>query len=590
MNRRSTYCCLFVVLLLAIVVSSAYRGIFSDDTNMYINHAGQIYDAHRLQSGESRSVASILYASLIALSYTLVGKTLLATHLFPFLLAVSTPPLFFLALQRLTGEWLWALAGTILYMFYPTNLVWLNQNLTEPIFVFVTVLAMLLISLSKGRSRFLVVVGLVVALLPFARLFDGLLFVLCAGVAIIYQERKQFPVKWLVITLLAGVGLHVLVLAVLHSSPLEYYRYIRQMSAYDTGAVNYTGDLTNIARTVAAVKIFLQWFLGGKLALLVVPLSGVGMYQAMRREQLFPALCLVGYSGFLLFVLGQRQVDILFTRLATKILPALVLLLVVGAKTTTDWFCGHWISKQRLASVLAAVTFLLFFSGFGVWAMKRNTSFLFMMSDIIPSAPLRHILRSHPVNVLDTNREEIYRQVLGEYRPSYRSKVAQEAFETQLPQQAQAQADFAYRANFLDGEQWKLHVWQLTGTSSLWTPEYPGHIGAFPYGAGGMLIYKFLFERKIQTVTLSDVHTQWEAGDVVRMWTSPDGEHWTLRYDDPLRYQETYYHHVFEHEFTDAQAMYVKYEFYAGDASRTGNDNRGAALQALFLAVNFQEK
>ena len=90
---------------------------------------------------------------------------------------------------------------------------------------------------------------------------------------------------------------------------------------------------------------------------------------------------------------------------------------------------------------------------------------------------------------------------------------------------------------------------------------------------------------------MSDIHTQWGLGDVTKMWTSTDGEHWTLRYNDwNVHYTKDYYYQFFADEFKDCKTLFIKYYFYAGDQTRTGNDNRGASLEEFAFAVTYKEK
>ena len=101
------------------------------------------------------------------------------------------------------------------------------------------------------------------------------------------------------------------------------------------------------------------------------------------------------------------------------------------------------------------------------------------------------------------------------------------------------------------------------------------------------MIYEFLFPHPVRTVTISDVHSQWEPGDIVRLWISENGKDWTLQYDDDVRYKKTYYHNTFEYSPNGISKLYVKYYFYAGDRARANDDNRGASLEQFSLAATF---
>jgi tetratricopeptide (TPR) repeat protein len=150
----------------------------------------------------------------------------------------------------------------------------------------------------------------------------------------------------------------------------------------------------------------------------------------------------------------------------------------------------------------------------------------------------------------------------------------------------------SYTDDFRNPEKFLKDSYSVKGNSKLWSPDFPGHLGAFPYKAEATLIYKFQTESKIDQVIIEDVHTQWGfhnsrqwIGDIVRMWTSIDGNHWTLRYDDKKRWGVVKYSQVFDTEFDDQQEFYIKYYFYAGDPNRGNNDNRGASLAEFSVDI-----
>lgn len=238
-------------------------------------------------------------------------------------------------------------------------------------------------------------------------------------------------------------------------------------------------------------------------------------------------------------------------------------------------------------------------------SFRLNATFFRYMADIIPSSSLSAIIRHQPIYeqaqreaikfagppnlAKNAFREEVIKVVLGAYRPSYRSKLAAYAWEIGLPESARQKAGFSYYEPFTNEEQWKQAAFRIEGTSALWTAAHPDRIGAFPLGAEGTVIYKFTFPQSAQKITISDAHTQWGPGDIVRMWISYNGRDWVLQYDDDIRYQKTYYHHDIAPLPDNVLEFYVKYYFFAGDASRAQDDNRGASLEQFSIAVTLNQ-
>ena len=589
-GRTFDIACLVLLCFLAIFVSTSYRGIFSDDTRGYVDLGEFAYTQHRWGTElGSESVASILYPLSITVVFPFFGRTLVASHAIPFLLAVLTPLLFYALLRRIFNHWLWAFGGTLLFICYPTNIVYLNQNLTEPVFVFCAVLTMLLLEYAKKRPAFLIAVGIASSLMVLARLFDGMMFsAIVFLVLLLHWFKKSFETRWLFWSVVAFIGVQLVCSFVLRFSLFEYWNYFSHMVGDRNSS--YTQGLPAMLRTKAAIKSYLTWYFGGKLFPFLVGLLLLGIVSTFRRAVFYPFFIVSAYSLFLFIGLGGRQIEPYLLRLSVKVIPALVVLLVGGGKMLYE-ILFH---KVRIAAYSFLVLTLLLV---GHFCYTKNIAYFAVMADIIPPASFLQIIRhnsSIPTQEYELEnkiniREEIHKEVKGFYRSSYLSRQAKSAFEEKVPQQLQTMADFSYHDDFTDGIRWKNDAILVEGNSLLWTDTYPEHLGAFPAGADGTVVYKFTFPKSLEKVSISDIHTQWEHGDIVRMWTSVDGKHWILRYDNDLRYQKTYYHQVFEQDFDGLREMYVKYYFYAGDTSRKNGDNRGASLKEFFLSADFQQ-
>lgn len=590
-QHTTTIVCCIALTMLAAFASFVYRGIYPDDLPRYSRWAEAVFSHKGLGSDDPDSIASILFHALIALAYKLLGKDLLAAHFFPYVFATITPMVMFLLLRQILKHSLWACLGSIAYMLFPTNFIWTNQPLTEPIFLFWLIVTMWLVELSKTRHAFLVLVGIAAALMSFARLFDGLLYATLAGLSIIIQHRQRFPVKWMIGAILGFLGTHIVASLLFEYSLLQYYDYYCQMLHYPYE------NTSSMMKTMTAIKIFMRWYFG-LFTPVFLGVIVVGFIDTLRKNIVFPALCLSGYAGFILLLYQGRYVDTFDLRLGVKMIPSLIVLLISGVK----WGYDRLLARKTQRDVLAAYVFLAgMVTIFCITSIQKNRAFVAFMSDIIPSSSFSSIIRHRPVYeqaqreaalfaqdpdfVAKAFREAVIKVVRGAYRLSYRSKIAEKAWKNRLPELDRRDADFSYYDAFTNGEQWKKAAFHIEGTSTLWTAAHPDRIGAFPSRTEGTVIYKFTFPQHAQKITISDVHTQWEPNDVVRMWISYNGHDWVLQYDDDLRYKKTYYHHELEYIPANASELYVKYYFFAGDASRANDDNRGASLEQFSLAV-----
>ncbi|GAK57900.1 4-amino-4-deoxy-L-arabinose transferase and related glycosyltransferase of PMT family [Candidatus Vecturithrix granuli] len=581
------------LFIIAGAVSLSYRSIWGTDIRGYIYRADAIYFNHQLPSAIG-AISSVLYPVNIALAYPLVGHTLLATHLFNLLMWLLTPILFFFLLRRMLHNDIWAWIGAIIYLGYPTNFVLLNQNSTEVVLVFWLMVTFLLIEYGRTRPALLSLVGITCALMVLTRLFDGLLFTGILGIAICYDHRKRLPVRWLALGIMLFIGVQWVFSVILGYSLLETYdKYIRLgVDAYFLPTEqNSSGDRGVILNALA----YTRWFLGKKWAPMFLLCIVPGCVHLLRKNRTAPAAAFLAYSMFLVFFLGGVFREPFFLRQAVKVIVPLVIVLICGAKMWYDWLNQ---ALGRTGKWIAPSVFVIIFLGCASLFYHQNSVFIMIMEDIIPPSSLLKIIRSNPelpvfppTGTEDVElRENMIKAVTGAYRPSYLSRVAQQAWEKGLPHQERAQADFAYHATFEDETSWRTDGVKITGTSPLWLAERPGHLGAFPYQAEATLVLMFTFPQKAQKIMISDIHSQWSPGDVLRMWTSSDGQRWTLRHDYALRYRKMYYHEELTEEIAGIKTLYVKYYFYAGDPSRDASDNRGAALDEFSLAVTFQSK
>lgn len=611
-----------LIFFISFFVSSSYRGIAHDEGiggfragAMRILARQPIFDAEK-EGGDPKDPARLIYIVLIAIGHKIFGFNLVAYHIFPYILQILNPCLFFIVVFRFYKSVWWGLAGTLLFIVHPFILVHLNQQHNHPIFMFFLLMLLLLFESALQNPKLLTIFGVIASLLILTRFEGGVIFVtLFYGIYILYRWKIGIPVRWLILSFGALLVTHS-VFAVSFGFPIHYPIYY--MSHLLQRQADYSARFSYYALTRQAMRIFLNWFFCGKLiAPFLVLLIGIGAFDQMKKRIFHPILLFVPYFLFLLFIYNGRF-DAAYLAVATFCVPGFILLLLRGIQVVSS-FCSGLLLRTpqnnpsqgknlRLSSVfqhfisVAIVLVLLGFFGRSMYSLTIITE------DGIPASTMWRIVKYNPPmpgnplykepyaqlsreeNFPIKLREELYKTVRGNYRSWYLNTLGKYAFEHNLPEKTRIHADFSYADDYDSQDKWEADRYHVDGTSPLWNDERPGRIGAFPLGKSGSFVYKFDFPKPIDHVTISDIHTQWGFGDVTKMWTSTDGEHWTLRYNNwNVRYTEDYYYQFFEDEFDGQKSLFVKYYFFAGDKTRTDDDNRGSSLEEFSLAVKYRE-
>ncbi len=609
---------LFMIFLLSVVISTSYRGITHDE-----GIGGFRWAAERIVANEplvndsdvaegSRALkypARLIYSLFIALGYKLVGINLLAYHVFPFVFQVVNPLLFFWVVLRFSNRLWWSFGGTILFLFHPFNFVYLNQPHNHPFFVCILLCLVLVFQQALRCPKWLLLSGILSTLLIVTRFEGGCIFVtLLYGLYLFERRSSGIPVKWL----FGSIGMLLLVYVIFALSldfPLQYPIYY--LSLVFRRQAEYGSGFSYHELTLRAIRIFMYWFFGGKF---FAPLLGglviLGIVEQFRQRIFFPTALFFPYFFFLVFIYNGRF-DATYLAVATFCIPWYVLLLLSGIQMISRFLSrllkssfrrGLSYRKVNLNHSLPIFMVFIICVVFG----RATYSLMLITEDAIPASTLWRIIRANPPmprNPLyqETRiplsqheeyeielREELIKAVRGRYRSWYIHKIGQYAFKHGFPEKARGNTDFVYVDDFESPEKWETDRSSIASSSPLWSQRYAGRLGAFPYGKEGFFIYKFDFAKPIESVTISDLHTQWGIGDVTKMWTSTDGEHWTLRYHNwNVHYTEDPYYQFFPDEFKGYSTLYIKYFFHAGDKTRTGNDNRGASLEEFSLAVNY---
>lgn len=609
--RIHIFGCLLAIFLCSLVINSVYRGIAHDGGLSYLEGAKVILagdpllDPHQ-NLGSPKYPARFVYIALIALATRIVGVTLLALHLFPFLIQLINPCLVFLLVARTMCSVKWGLFGALLFSLHPFSVVSLNHHSEGPIFLCLLLFLMLFSDLAGRHVAKAIFSGVCAALLILTRFEEGLLFLffLILPQVLSHWRSKTFW-AW---SALAGASFAavIVICAVIFQFPIFYpAQYlpalIHRQERYGEGTSFY-------GLTKQALIVFVQWYLCGKfLAPLLVLLSGIGVFEAIKRRHWQLLGMCFPYLGFLLFVYNARTTPTNMVTFAF-ITPAFLILVLSGLRLLFQ-DCAHKCSAWRagrsaychIGLIAISVAMVMFFS--------RSAYRLGQLSDeVIPASSFWRVAQANPPlpghpdyhepfvrltreeRFFFKYREELYRAVRGRYRAWNLAAIGHYAFEKDFPALARQHADFSYFDDYDSPEQWQRDRYHQEGSSLLWTPAHPGRLGAFPTGSDGTFVYEFDLPRPIDTVVISDTHTQWGPRDRVELWTSPDGQKWTRRYGEHgARFKDDHYYQFFEDEFEGTSTLYVKYYFRAGDKGRAPDDNRGASLKRFEVAITYAQ-
>ncbi len=603
MRTRTEYLLIGAIIIIAVFVTSSYRGIAHDEgIGGFHDGAIRILNGQPLLDKETpflKEPARLMYIVLIALSYKLLGINLVALHFFPYLLQIFNPFLFYVIVRRFFNNIWWGFVGAVFFIFHPFAFVYLNEQHNHPVFLFFLLLLFLLFESILQNPKMLILFGVLSSLLILTRFEDGIIFVASLYGAYILQRWKDgIPFGWLVGSFGAGI-VTFLFCAWLFGFPVFYYAYY--IPAVLERQENKARDFSWLQLTMMGVKNYISFFFCGRwLAPFLLVFAAIGCWKSFKTWTLLPLAIFLPHFAFLTLVYnGRHQVNA--SAVAALLVPGFILLLLKGIETINT-ILPQKSAAWRQAIIPSVVLILLVFFVRGDYALA------ILAEDSQPASTMWHIVTANPPLPGNPSyqkefiqltpeyrkpvllREQIYKAVRGRYRSWYIHRIGEEAFERNLPEHARATADFSYFDDYESPEMWEQDRGNLEGGSPLWNTQYPGRIGAFPVGESGTFIYKFTFPTPIEHVTLSDVHTQWGFGDVTKMWTSTDGQNWTLRYDNwNVHFRQDYFYQFFQDEFDGHTVLYVRYFFHAGDPGRSRNDNRGASLEEFSLAVTYKK-
>ena len=608
---------LIVLFLFSIAANSWYRGIAHDEgLGGYCNGAAKILNGEPLvapgnELKDSRYPARLLYMIFIAIAVKLVGWNLVALHLFPYLIQLFNPLLFFIAARRFFNDTKWAFAGALLFLVHPFNVVFLNQQYSSPFFDFLLLILVILFQSAIAHPKHLIWFGICLSFLLLTRLEDGIIFASWLYLAYFLHCWKRLHWKWLAASVGTLLLTHALV-AWYFQFPISYpIHAIRRILRFQA---NYGAGMSYIDLTKAAIRNFTTWYFGGRFfAPFIVALLFIGIVKQLKTHIYYPICLFLPHFLFLAFVYNGRR-DIGMLTQPQTVIP-FILIVLTGIRMVNEFYVTFIKKYPRFsrscqatqysvcANLFSIVAIVVLLGVFSVKAYQLG----YLIQDMIPASTIWQIVKTNPplpgnpsyqepaVKLTEEIilpirlREEIYRSVSGKYRAEHFQEISQYVAENHLFERALAQADFSYVETYDSKERWEADRRNVTGDSPLWNDEYPGKLGAFPLHASGSFEYHFTFPRPIEYVIIQDTHSQWGPKDRMQLWTSSNGKEWIARYDDSrARYKHERYYQFFDNEFDGQTTLFIKYEFYSGDVERKGNDNRGANLDEFGLLVKYR--
>ncbi len=593
-QRRTVVVIGLAIFFLSLAVSSLHRGTI-DDGALEIDGAegARIVSAHQVSFVFSdkekiddemvvklpthklvKIPARLTYLLSIAIGYKIFGISLLALHFFPYVLQIINPCLFFIIAYRFSKSTWWGLTGALFFIFHPFNLLWLNIPYNSPIFMCFLLIMILLYDSAVKNPKWLIIFGVVAVLLMLTRFEEGGMFVvLLYGAYIVHRRSTGIPVRWILLSV--GVLLVTYsMFAFYFGFPLEYPIYY--LPTLLQRQAMYRADFSFYQLTIQAFRAFLYWYFCGKfMAPFLVMLIIIGAFAQVRKRIFYPMAIFLPHVSFLLLVANVRY-DLVGLKGQPYSVPGFILLLLSGIQIVSN-YCSTLFLRVRQRNLLrvkrpigfssvqrsVGVIIIVVIMG-GVFRSAYSLSLI--VEDVLPATTMWRIAKYNPplpgnplykepyiqlspeerIPVLP--REEVYKAVQGNYRSWYLHQIGKYAFKQRFSEHARSLADFSYFDDYGSKDKWETDRYHVEGDSPLWNDEFPGRIGAFPFGKGGSFVYKFDFSSPIDDVIISDTHTQWWGfgGDVTKMWTSTDGEHWTLRYNNwNVRYTKDYYYQFF---------------------------------------------
>ncbi|MCP4400618.1 MAG: glycosyltransferase family 39 protein [bacterium] len=600
-RKKSAYLLLAIILCVSFFASSSYRAITHDEGLVFAERAVRLLNNQSIfdenSPNQTKNPARILYTAFIAASYKLLGINLTAAHLFPYLLQILNPGLFFLLASHFYSTWVGAI-GALFFTFLPFNFVCLNTQHNHAVFMFLLLMLIGIMEFSLKQPKWCAAAGIIAALLILTRFTDGVIFVFLIYAHYLMTQRKT--------GFLGRVFLgNVLSLVVTYSAFALWFDFPILYSIYYIPHLferqaEYTSLFSWEAATKSAVRSIVNWYLFGKfLAPCLAGLVGIGLFFQIQRRHFLPLLLWAPHLLFMMLIFGARYDLANLEPLSFSTIGFLLLSLEGGQRVFA--YC-----RQRASGLWQHVIIwgILIFVTAGL--ARSTRSLVTLMEDAKPASTMWNITTNSPLlpgnpdyepayisldaveRVPVPLREQLIQSVRGEYRSWYKHRIGAYAFEHGFPEQAGMAADFVYADTFRTNERWEKDASQRQGR--LWNKDMPGHLGAFPHGASGSFVYEFHFSEQIAEMTVSDIHTQWERGDRIKMWTSIDGEQWNLQYDNKdVHYTEDRFYHFFTTEFYGRQTVFIKYDFKAGDKNRDAADNSGASLHQFSLAVSLKK-
>lgn len=640
-NPGSGYSSLMVPLALLVCSFSGAildRRLINHDSFGYLRCADALF-FHGIYPTDNNYFA---FPLLINLAFRMVGHTLTALHLFPFLAAVFSPLLLYGIAKKLCRYRLSAFLCGLVFVVLPAMRLYMNRATTESLFVF-SALVFFLLVLAMEQRPWLVVFALPCASWLFLVRYDSLILIgiwtLTAAVRWGLSSGKDNRPPFLAVILGLFLALIIQIpFGVLNyernlsgpsistrlpvkakktspakiQPPFQLQRFLpaKKLKAWASiSASRNPVSFKNISGTGRMISKFWNKFrcIPGSLPLYLTVglLFGffvlTGIWRAFRgpprrgtaAAALIMTLYVILYSMLALFYVKGS-----FLRHFSRISPFVCLLGTLGAETLWNGSRGLRFGFRHLVPAAVLIIFAGFFS-FDLWERKNHSDYRGSFLQILRKPLILPVM-------IETNHPRAKRFIpqvplvskAERFSIENRYNVEQIASFYGLREllddedrRIRAWADYFYLDDFTDPKYLENCVFQGPADVDLWREEIPGFLGVLAGMPPTWMILRFQFDREISEVVISDYHITYHPKprfDRLRFSTSSDGgESWQTWYTKSAPKNIEKFIQRFPEEFKGKKEIFLWYNFRSYPKPHL--QSFSALCRRFYIAVKFKE-
>jgi|GEM_PF-4472833 len=579
---------LFVALLallffMTLYFASSRRSILGADGMQFIRAAERAMDnPSSLLSVQSKRPP--LYPAILCASFSLFGKTLLSLHVFPFLIMLASPFLFYFLVRRVSGSSWWALLASYILILFPNSRDMMSHPLAASFSAFFMILAMLLVDLSGERKRYFIVLLPCLLCLFLLKYELALAAVIFAGCGFFRFLETGYNRKRGLMILLSALILIILVMVfsqVFMEKEVVPRRLLWQLQSFLARFENPMNEIYLSREYASLIREDLTGYFSFPVPLLLLILLG-GIYTTRIKRKYLLWYFLIPVTLYsLIFLIGYRH---LMVPLFTPVTPVLSLFLTLGIAFSFT------LARERVkfpyrAGVYAGLGLLVLVVIFSAYRRAAGHWFsesLFRRNTASISRLMEKNVEMHP---------PVFRT--GSHREFFK-------FEEELLDHV---AGFCRSPHYLS--LWDLRCGgeaiQITFEKDDWRSlvhaAYAGDRPIPPFEIASPatspslnhleLIFRLALSRPVHTLHYTDRHSTPGKDDWIRFSISPDGHEWLPGYFSSHQGETVTWGAHFRQGISNRSEVYLKYELYSGDLKQDKNNAGGARLEGIYLGLDF---